>query len=928
MFFYRGLGKYLILMLVMGVITNSDLWAQEHSSDSIRVDTTALYRKYLQLRGKVVGGENKETLIGAYIYLGKKKIAVTSTNQDGKFVLKDLPEGEVVLSVSYIGYQLFSGTYDLKTNRDIGEICLQPEILEEVVVSAVPPLVVQRGDTTQFNATALKVAADADLEDLLKKLPGFELIDGKIMAQGKEVTKLYIDGMEYFFNDPAAALKNLPAKLIAKIKMYDDRSEEAKFSGYDDGNKFRSLNIETKNPNQLKYFGQAALGYGISDPIKNTFQDNAYQATLSANLFDSKRKITIGGEINNTGLVNSLPETQYSGPPGKENMKTLYTNLSYQFKPGFSLTGNYYGNSNNSYSASLSNQDYFPTEQYEKRIYDKENHSWNKSSHHSVSIRLNAKWNEKNRLLFTPTLSFGNNHSSSLGFGRNIENQDTLSNSITDEGSKADNFSVGGNFSWMHAFVKQGRTLTLRANGRYNRNTNDQSRISEEHFLATNHVYKDTLRNVLIANGKNNSAWSTSVTWSEPLTEHARLALNYDYQTTEDHTDKESFAYKDKGFETLIGIDTAQTSDLKNRYRIHGIGINYSYFREKLSFNSELALKRTRMDNHYRYPGKNDSLIESRYMDIAPRMNIGYHPKENRNIDFSYSGSTNSPDINQLQDVLNVMTPSDVSIGNPHLKKSYQHDISFSFNRAFPEKSSYFYMNLRGGQTFNQMASNVQFINRDTLIKGYLLVRGARLTIPVNLNGQWNTDFNGNYSFPWKKLKLRINTSLNYSFSREPSVYDSQKTFTNSHVGSLGINVSTNISEDFDSFLRTNSSYSYSKNSSTGKAHYFREDVNLMMNWVFWKGFFMEGEYNGQFYVTQKSETVNETKHLINLKIGKKFGKQRQLQLSLSAQDILDERDMMHYYLADLYSMTSYSTIPATSYMLTCSYRFNSTDKK
>ena len=165
-----------------------------------------------------------------------------------------------------------------------------------------------RSDTLQFNAAAVHLAEDADLEKLLKKLPGFEIVDGKIMAQGQEVKKITIDGMEYAINDPAAALKNLPAKLVARIKMYDDKSEEAKFSGYDDGSKSRTLNIETRNPNQMKVFGRGELAYGL-EKVK----DKSYSASVSLNLFDRKRKITFSGNAGRMALNDLRSEERRVG---------------------------------------------------------------------------------------------------------------------------------------------------------------------------------------------------------------------------------------------------------------------------------------------------------------------------------------------------------------------------------------------------------------------------------------------------------------------------------------------------------------------------------------------------------------------------------------------------------------------------------------
>lgn len=913
-------------ILLLFIVMVCPLYAQLQKADTIARDS--LPPHLLTLRGHVAGGDDREILPGAYVYLGKKRVALTSTNQKGEFVITGLTPGEIQLSVSYTGYQLFSGSYHLKTDLDVGEIRLQPTVLEEVIVSATPPLAVQRGDTTQFNTAALKVALDADLEDLLKRLPGFEIVDGKIMAQGKQVTKLYIDGMEYSFNDPAAALKNLPARLVNKIKMYDDRSDEAKFSGYDDGRKFRSLNIETHDPGRKKIFGQGSAGFGITDPLSNTFRENNYTALFSANLFAPKQKVTLSGNIQNTGQSGDLPGSRYQGKGGNNNFQTLYANVSSKWGEKLMFSGNYQVSRQNTYSASLSKQEYFPTERYANRIYDNESHSWGDGGNQSVNIRTEYRINEKNRIIFSPTLSFGKNNSRSLNMGGNIENNDTLNSSNMVDQNKGTNIRTGGDFLWLHALQKKGRTWTVRLNGNYDRNLSDQYQNNQERSLDSANNYIHTLRNLLIMNYRTGYSWSASFTWSEPLTERARLGFNYSFRENGDNSQKNSLSFKDEDFQELIGIDTAQTNELKNLYTVHNYGINYNYHAEKLNLNGGLSVSHTRMENRYEYPGKTDSLMKSLYMDLSPRVNLGITTTKNSNLDFSYNGSSSSPNAVQLQDVLDVTNPLQVSKGNPGLKKSYNHSLSLNYSQAVPEKSVFFYSSFTGGQTFNQISSNVKFIQRDTVINDYNLIRGARLTTPVNLNGMWNMGANLNGSFPWKKLKLRFNASLSYEFSHNPSIYDDLKNITDSHSGRLGMNVNTEISENFDCFVSTNSSYSYSRNSTTGGAQYFNEDISSSARWIFWKGFFVNGGYNGRFYINKKGETVNQTKHILNVGAGKKIGKNRQLEISLTANDILQERNSVNYSLSDLYAETSYNTISSSCYMLSLSYRFNNMDKK
>lgn len=901
------------------------VYACEVQIDTIKQDT--LQQRFLRLKGYIVGGDEKELLPGAYIYMGDKKKAIMTTDQKGEFLIPKIPAGKIKLSVSYTGYQEFSKEYDLQNDLDVGEIHLAPVILDEVLVEAIPPLSVQHGDTTQFNAAAMKVMADADLEDLLKKLPGFEIVDGKIMAQGKEVTKLYIDGMEYSFNDPAAALKNLPAKLVAHIQMYDERSEEAKFSGYDDGQKFRSLNIVTHDPKQLKVFGRAQAGYGITTPLKNTFRENNYDGSFAANLFDAKRKFTVSGDLRHTGQDNDLPGSQYKGKGGDNQSRGIYANISKDFGKKVSFSGNYRYSDNHSYSASLSNQNYFPTDRYENRIYDSENHSWSDGRNQSINIHTDFKLNEKNKIVLMPTLTFGNTHSRSLSKGGNLENSDTVNMTNTDSRNKSDHLNVNGNVLWMHAFSKKGRTFTMQVNGGFNRNLSEQLQNNEERTWNTENISKDTLRNILTNSDRKGYRWNVSVAWAEPLTEHVRLGVNYSYRESVDYSENESLTYQDKEFKVIIGIDSAQTNQLENSYRVHNYGVSYNYFFEKIRLTGVMNISHTEMKNSYEYLGRADSLIRSVYTDLSPRMSLGIQTSENSNLDVMYNGSSSSPNASQLQDVLNVANPLQIYQGNPGLKKSFMHNLLLNYTHSWPEQSVFFYSTLNMSQVFNQIASNMKFIQQDTIIHDYTILRGARLITPVNLNGGWNVSTNFNCSLPLKRLKMRLNASLSYSFSHTPSVYDDLKNMTDSHNGSLSLGLNTNISENFDFSLSSSSTYSFSENTTTGGSHYFREGITSYVNWLFWKNIFIRGGYNGSFYVNKKGEKVNQAKHILNAGIGKKLGKNRQMEISLSANDLLNEQNTVNYSLNDLYAETSYRTMPSSYYMLSFTYRFNSMDK-
>ena len=227
---------------------------------------------------------------------------------------------------------------------------------------------------------------------------------------------------------------------------------------------------------------------------------------------------------------------------------------------------------------------------------------------------------------------------------------------------------------------------------------------------------------------------------------------------------------------------------------------------------------------------------------------------------FYYNGNTDSPRAEQLQDILDVRDQLNISTGNPNLKKTFSQSASMSFNRNIvsEENFSFLNVNLSFRNSFNNIATATQFISKDTVINGYQILQGARLTRPVNLNGQWGLSMNSSYSFEIKSLKLRLSPSLSYSYSRTPSIYDNIKNLTNSHNASFGLNINSNISENLDYNISSRTSYTNSTSTTTEGSSSFSQSVNASAKWVFWKEFILAGDYSYSYTLSKKGGRSEE----------------------------------------------------------------------
>ena len=253
------------------------------------------------LSGKVKDSRNGDCLIGATVLLEKagntQPVKSTITDPEGVFVMRNIDSGNYTLNISYIGYKTYTKSISIGNKNINIEIELKEDnqILDEVSVNGRATRAEQKGDSLIYNAEAFKVMDGSNAESLLSKMPGIVVEGGTIQAQGEDVKKILVDGKEFFDGDINLAIKNLPSDVIASIEVFDKQSEQAEFSGFDDGEQIKTINIITKTGFKLGTFGRVYAGYGT---------DNRYNAGGNINFFNDDRRISILGMSNNINSQN------------------------------------------------------------------------------------------------------------------------------------------------------------------------------------------------------------------------------------------------------------------------------------------------------------------------------------------------------------------------------------------------------------------------------------------------------------------------------------------------------------------------------------------------------------------------------------------------------------------------------------------------
>ncbi|MCD8186474.1 MAG: TonB-dependent receptor [Rikenellaceae bacterium] len=446
---------------------------------------TALAQQTSILKGIITDSENGQPLPGAVILVDSTRHAVA--DQKGAFSITRIARGEKQVEISFLGYEPVSRTVNLdQSTVDLGTVRMEvdKQEIEAVEVTAEIPMAVQKGDTIQYNAGAFKTSPDADAGDLINKMPGTEVgDDGSVTVQGEAVKKVYVDGKKFFGDDVAAAMRNLPADIVESVQMFEELTDEAKFAGFDDGNRDRAINIVTKHKFNRTTTGRIEAGYGVEvDKDPDGDRTDRYLIGGNINTFTEKHRWSLNGTFNNVNRANRARGFSDGGGGGMRGgglrtINSIGLNYSGTWTEELNFNAYYSFNQNRSNNESWTERDYFKADEEDEHRFernDSKGHSTDNA--HEGGVRLEYK-GEKNMVFFNAQGSY----SQTDGWSNTTDSVtlDGFLNSLIRENTVTsnDSYSVNGNLMWTHRLgEKAGRTITFGANGSYSQNDAETDR--------------------------------------------------------------------------------------------------------------------------------------------------------------------------------------------------------------------------------------------------------------------------------------------------------------------------------------------------------------------------------------------------------------------------------------------------------------------
>lgn len=913
------------------------------------------------IKGNVTDATNSKTfLIGARITLvsipdtSNKKFGIS--DEKGFFSFSGLKPGMYVLRASFLGYQPYMKRVNLTENPNATVyISLKPKSdqLKEVTVSDKAIAAVQKGDTSTYNANAYKTNPDANAEDLITKMPGVVVTDGKMQAQGEEVKKILVDGKPFFGDDPNAVLKNLPAEVIEKIEVFDKKSDQAQFTGFDDGNSQKTINIITKPSFRNGTFGRVFAG-------ANT--DDQYKVGFNINQFKDKRRVTLLYQSNNLNEQNFAQEdllgvvgTNASNNRGgasrggmgggmmgggmrggmgggndasqflvnsKNGINTTHAvgiNYSDKWGKDIEVSGSYFYNYTDNSSITNTFRNYI-TSSDKQLQYLEDNISTSQNQNHRFNFKIDYKIDTFNSITFQPRFSYQINKGIASIVSKN--NQENITTSLSSNLQNSD--LTGSNVSlpvlYRRSFEKKGRTISLNVTPTYT-GQDGTSFLNNQYSSITDVSYNDSIdqKSVLTKSGW---AVNSNVSYTEPLDSNHALILSYNLNRSYTNSDKSTNSFSSISNE-YNDFDTTLSNIFKSTYTTQSVGLGWRYQKQKLMLMLNANLQSANLNNDQKFP--TTYTLDRNFKSILPSAMMMYRIDMRRNVRMFYRSSNNAPSVDQLQEVLNNTNSTQLSIGNANLKQDFSNFFVVRYSSVNTAKSTSFFAFIRTSFTNNYIGNNSFVATSDTVYNGIPMVAGARLTSPVNLNGYYNVSSMVSYGFPIKIVKSNLNFNLNAGVSHTPSIVNNITNNALSPNYGLGIVWSSNISKKWDFTISSQSNFTEQYNSvqTASNTSYINQQSKIKLNVMPWKGFVFTTEVAQQVY-EGISDNFSQNYTLWNAGVGYKFMKKDAAEVRLTAFDLLNQNQAISRNFTETYTEDVYTNILRQYFLLNFSYKFSS----
>lgn len=833
-------------------------------------------------------------------------VKFTRAAENGIFEINGIKNGKFILLVSYPKYADFVDHFTLDSTtqvKDYGKVNLtgMAKILADVIIKGNRSAIKIKGDTTEFDPKAFNIEPNSKVEDLLKQFPGFQIDkDGKITAQGKTVPKVLVDGEEFFGDDPTLVTKNLRADMVESVQLYDKASDQASFTGIDDGEKTKTLNIKLKEDKKNGYFGKIQGGVGT---------DKYYQGQGMFNKFWGKKKFSAYGILGNNGTVGlGWDDRDKYGGSGGLNMSD---DGGIYFSSG--------GDDFDSYDGNYNGQG-LPIARTGGLHFDSK---WNKdketlnTNYKIGSIRVKGDRNTisqnnlpsgvqnytsdekfdndmfRQKLDATYEIKLDTTLTLKVSVDGTLKKSNTTNNYLTSttDGNNAflnssnrsltndvDDQAFNANALFTKKLKKKGRTISLNLNQSINKSNSEGYLNSDNKRITTTGVV-DSLTNQLKVNDITNNAFKLNLAYTEPLSKTLTVIINYGLTSMNGKSDRKSYNQAGSGRYDILDTLYSNNFELNQTINQGGAIFNYNKGKTVINFGSKFSGVNFKQEDVYH----NKTYTRS-FINYMPQASYQYRFSQQKSLRVGYNGSTNQPSLDQLQPVRVNNDPFNVTVGNQDLTPSFRSNLNVNYNSYKVLTNQTLYLSASYSFTSNPIISDVttddvgkstyKYINFNDKMQTnfYLYGQTSRKVSFLDMNIGLNLNANGSssYNFITTTLNRTLNNTKNYTYGG-------------------GINLSKYKEKKYSFYTRFGPTYNVAKASigsnSDGWGLTGYGEGNLQLPGKF------EINTSGEYLYNGKTQVLTESfeRFIWNASLNKKFFKSENLKLSLAVNDILNQ---------------------------------------
>lgn len=927
----------------------------------------------------VVNADTGESVAGAVLIVSpvktpEKQQGFTSAFK-GAVSMPSLAYGEYKLSVSFIGYNNLDTTFRVSAPKlNLGVLKLKPGVQIETVVKEAKALrTSQKGDTVSYNAGAFKVVADADVEGLLKKMPGITVTDGTVEAQGETVKKIFVDGKEFFGEDVTTAIKSLPAEAVDRVEVYNKLSDAAEFSGMDDGEGYKALNIVTRPGMRQGQFGKLYAGFGY-DADTETEDKFKYIAGGNANIFSGDSRISLIGLFNNVNQQNFSFEDilgvsgsggggrrgsvgQYMMRPqsGVATVNAIGINYSDSWGKRDQVTfqGSYFFNNTNTENRSTVEKWYEAPMRLDTLMTN--GYSDTKGYNHRFNARLEWKISENQNLMIRPRFSYQSNdpwsRTTGWQFGAPADGGSGYSRTDNFSDALRHGYNVGTSAVYRAKLGKNGRTITLDGSFSYSDNTNNSN--SWSNVLGTlpdrpaidpatgvwnpeNYTELRYLRNLAPS-----SSYSLrgSLTYTEPVAKYAQVSFQYRVSYNSQERDKRSYITGDDFSIAGLTPDRSLSNSYESGYLTQSVGPGFRFSKERNTFIANVYYQRSALDGQI---VRDDAeKIKHAYNNVTYFMMGQLNINRENSLRLFVSSYTDSPSITDLQSVYDVSDAQNITHGNPNLKPTYSHRVNFHYTNSNVEKGRTFMWMFSMNTTLDYTASHLVQRPGEIVIDGESYSPNFYSTT-TNLDGYWQLRTHLSYGLPIGFLKSNFNVMAGVIYTKTPSmlggtvdsatgmITGGERNDTKNMGYDFRAVLGSNISENVDFTLSWNGTYNEatnSLNSDNSKNRYFNHTAQGNLKVVFPLGFTFTASAAYSQYIGFTND-YSEDYLLCNAWLGKKVFRNKRGEVMIGVNDLLNQNRAFSRTTGSGYTQNSTNSVIGRYYMVQFTYNLRRFGKK